>query len=127
MVVAMTVAQQCTLVREGPVTFERCYSHPDLKGVYHMNFEANLRAIETVGPDTTVLISDCGQIENPLWPETWEHIIRFYREHGIGDADLHHMMCVRPAQLLNLPTSTHDNNSPMVPLRMPAKTHSPAT
>jgi len=102
-VVAMSVEQQAALLAEGPVIFERCYSHPGGDGHYRLNFEANLQAIETLGTESTVLDSDCGQVENPQWPEVWSEIYRYYLDHHITPAALRHMTCDLPARLLNLP------------------------
>lgn len=102
-VVAMTIAQQRELRREFPVVFERCYAQPgEKKGQYVSNAETNLRAIEALGVESTVLASDVGQVENPSWAECWEQMFEFYTQRGMGAADLRQMTADTPARLLGL-------------------------
>jgi len=102
-VVGMSIADQQQLRREVPVFFERCYSQPGLqRGTYISNAEANLRAIQEVGVDSTVLASDAGQIENPPWSECWERTFAWYTQKGVSEAELREMTAVAPARLLGL-------------------------
>jgi hypothetical protein len=101
-VVAMTVEEQRSLRAEFPVWFERCYAQPVGGGKYQTNFEESLRAIESVGVESSVLASDAGQVENASWTECWTRTIEFYLGHGIGGAELRKMAGEHPAALLNL-------------------------
>jgi hypothetical protein len=102
-VVGMDLAAQRELRREFPVYFERCYAQPGGPGgSYLSNAEANLRAIEALGPESTVLASDVGQIENPPWAECWERTCEFLGRHGVGDAELRRMAGENPGRLLGL-------------------------
>lgn len=102
-VVGMTIAQQQALRREYPVFFERCYAQPGArKGEYVSNAETNLRAIEAVGVESTVLATDAGQVENPPWAECWERIFEYHSRHGVAEADLRRMAADTPAALLGL-------------------------
>lgn len=101
--VAMSIDAQGELRREFPVYFERCYAQPSReKGVYISNLETNLRAIEALGPASTVLASDAGQIENPPWAKCWERTFEFYAQRGVGEADLRRMAIDNPAALLGV-------------------------
>ncbi len=106
-VVGMSCAAQRELRKEFPVFFERCYSQPGAKkGDYVSNFEENLRAIEEVGIESTVLASDAGQTENPSWAECWERTFAFFRARGMHDDELRQMTAVTPARLLGLSAAT---------------------
>lgn len=99
--VAMGIDEQRELRREFPVYFERCYAQPSGRpGEYRSNLETNLRAIEALGIDSTVLATDVGQIENPPWAECWERTFRFYENHGVCAADFRRMSAEHPAALL---------------------------
>jgi hypothetical protein len=102
-VVGMDVAAQRELLRDFPVYFERCYAQPGGPGAgYLSNAEANLRAIEALGPESTVLASDVGQIENPPWAECWERTFEYLGRHGVGDAALRQMAGENPGRLLGV-------------------------
>jgi hypothetical protein len=102
-VVGMTIDQQRELRREFPVYFERCYAQPGSpKGVYNLNHEQNLRAIEALGIESTILASDAGQIENPPWAECWERTCEWFLAHGLRETQLREMMMKTPARLLGL-------------------------
>jgi hypothetical protein len=101
-VVGMTIEQQRELRREYPVFFERCYAQPAGGGKYRSNFETNLRAIELLGPESTVLASDVGQVENPAWSECWERTFEFFSAHGCSETTLRQMAGETPARLLGI-------------------------
>jgi len=101
-VVGMTIEQQRELHREFPVFFERCYAQPAGGGKYRSNAETNLRAIEALGPDSTVLASDVGQVENPSWAECWERTMAFYSARGVSEGTLGQMAGETPAKLLGI-------------------------
>jgi hypothetical protein len=101
--VDMSIEQQRALRSEYPVFFERCFAQPSHQpGEYDSNFETNLRAIEALGAEATILATDAGQIENPAWAKCWEHIFEFYSRRGIGEAELRRMTMANPAALLGL-------------------------
>ena len=101
-VVGMTIAQQRELRRDFPVFFERCYSQPNGDDTYQSNLQVNLRALETLGPESTVLASDAGQIENRSWTECCKQTFEFLSSHGVNDSQLRQMAADTPAQLLGL-------------------------
>jgi hypothetical protein len=99
-IVALSIDQQRELRREFPVWFERCYAQPMGGGKYRSNFEANLRAIEALGAESTVLASDVGQIENPPWAECWERTAAFFAQRGMDAADWRRITQENPAAVL---------------------------
>ncbi len=100
-VVGMDLAAQRALRAEVPVYFERCYAQPgETGGAYVVNAEVNLRAIEALGPESTVLASDAGQVENPPWAECWERAIAHLLAHGVPEADIRRMAMENPGRLL---------------------------
>lgn len=102
-VVAMSIEAQQELRREFPVFFERCYAQPGAKkGEYVSNFEVNLRAIEAVGVESTVLATDAGQTENPPWAECWERTFDWMTARGVSEKDLRRMAADSPGWLLGL-------------------------
>lgn len=94
--------QQRALVSEFPVYFERIYAQPDGRGGYTKNFETNLRAIESLGPSSTILSTDAGQTENASWTDCWTDIIASYRAAGISEGELRAMCSAHAARLLGL-------------------------
>jgi hypothetical protein len=102
-VVAMSISEQRALRSEFPVWFERCYAQPIGGGAYKTNFEENLRAIEEVGVESTLLATDAGQIENPPWAECWERMLEYYAGRGVGEEIWRRITAEHPAQLLGLP------------------------
>jgi len=102
-VVGMSIEAQQELRREFPVYFERCYAQPGPgTGSYVSNAEVNLRAIERVGVESTVLATDAGQVENPPWAECWERTFDWLTPRGVSEADLRRMAAETPGRLLGL-------------------------
>ncbi len=101
-VTGLTFAQQEELSGIGPVRFERCYAQPLGGGRYQCNRDANIRAIETLGPESTILASDAGQVENPPWNVVWDKTIAHLVDRGIPDAAIQQMTRDNPADLLGL-------------------------
>jgi hypothetical protein len=104
-VVGMTIEQQRELRQEFPVWFERCYAQPAGGGKYRSNFEVNLRGIEALGAESTVIASDVGQIENPPWAECWERTADFFARHGCDTVAWRRMTQENPGTVLNLKTA----------------------
>lgn len=98
----LSIEQQRQLTQMGPVWLERCYAQPAGGGGYQLNFETNLRAIEALGPQTTIVSTDVGQVENPRWDEALTAYLRFLRDHGVSLADLDIMTKDNPAFMLGL-------------------------
>jgi hypothetical protein len=101
-VVGMSIEEQKSLRREFPVWFERCYAQPVGDGRYRSNFEANLRAIEAVGWESTVLATDAGQMENPPWAKCWETMIEAYLREGVSESTLRKLTSENPAAVLGV-------------------------
>lgn len=84
------------------VYFERCYSRVLPDGSWETNFERNLRAIEAVGWESTILATDGGQTQNPVWSEAWKRYLDFMHKSGLPGGAIKHMSCDVPARLLGL-------------------------
>jgi len=106
-VVGMSIEQQKQLAAH--VFFERCYAQPRGGGQDHLNRETNLRAIQEVGPASTILASDGGQVENPPWSDVVRQQLEFLASHGVAAEALAWMSKTAPARLLDLPVDqNHD-------------------
>jgi hypothetical protein len=101
-VVAMSLDLQAELARSAPVYFERCYAQPAGASRYVRNTEANLAAVRHLGPQTTLLATDCGQLENTPWDEAWRETFAHMAAAGFGGEALAHMTQAVPAYLLGL-------------------------
>jgi hypothetical protein len=84
------------------VYFERCYSRVLPDGSWEKNFERNLRAIEAIGWESTILASDGGQTQNPIWSDSWRQYLEFMHRAGLPSHAIKHMSCDVPARLLGL-------------------------
>ena len=100
--IAMTIDTQKELAQYG-VFFERCYAtRPPGDKDYTKNFATNLEAINQLGYESTVLATDGGQTENPMWSDEWVEIIEFMINAGISQNNLDKMTKENPAKLLNM-------------------------
>lgn len=99
--VNLSIEDQKALVPYG-VYFERCYARSIGSGRYESNFERNVAAIQEVGYDTTIISTDGGQIENPLWSEALSSYIQYLTDAGIPLEEIDKMTKIYPAQLLGL-------------------------
>lgn len=104
-IVGLTVADQVRLAREFPVYFERCYAQPAGGGTYMRNLQANLEAIQIVGPQTTVIATDSGQVESTPWDQAWEEILDHLGSHGVNQAAVALMTRHNPAFLCGIDRS----------------------
>ena len=99
-IVNMPIAIQKALAGFG-VFFERCL----IVTVLHegaIPLSAIALAVRQVGPQTTVLATDFGQVENPSPVEGLRRYIAGMMHLGIGRADIDRMMRINPAWLLGL-------------------------
>jgi len=86
---------------EFEVFFERCYAR-NVGGKYDKNFRRNLDAIEALGFESTILATDGGQLENPMWSEALAEYIGFLLQAGVPQAAVDRMTKVNPAKVLGL-------------------------
>jgi hypothetical protein len=99
--VDMPLDEQKALSRWG-VYFERCYARNAGDDTFERNFARNLRAIEAVGHESTVISSDVGRGENPVWREAWEEYLSFLSQAGFSRQELDRMTKENAAALLGL-------------------------
>lgn len=83
------------------VFFERCYAR-NVGGKYEKNFRRNLDAMEALGFESTIVATDGGQVENPMWSEALAEYIGFLRDAGVPQATLDRMTKTNPAAVLGL-------------------------
>lgn len=83
------------------VFFERCYAR-NVDGKYDKNFRRNLEAMEALGFESTIVATDGGQVENPMWSEALGEYIGFLRGAGVPQAEVDRMTKVNPAAVLGL-------------------------
>lgn len=99
-IVNMPVAVQQDLAAPG-VFFERCLIATVFPGS-GISLSAIAAAVRGVGPETSVLATDFGQLENPSPVEGLRDYIAGMMELGIGQTDIPRMTCLNPAWLLGL-------------------------
>ncbi|MHC6179796.1 DUF6282 family protein [Clostridium sp. JNZ X4-2] len=98
--VNMSLEDQKALAKYG-VYFERCYARV-VNGKWVKNLEMNLKAMEAVGYESTIVSTDAGQIENPLWSEELLDYVMFLRKSGVPEKVIDKMTKENPAELLGL-------------------------
>lgn len=98
--VNMSIDDQKALAKCGAY-FERCYARV-VNGRWEKNLEINLKAIEEVGFESTIVSTDAGQTENPLWSQELFNYISFLHKAGLTDEAIDKMTKENPAKLLNL-------------------------
>ncbi|MDR0440215.1 MAG: DUF6282 family protein [Candidatus Accumulibacter sp.] len=98
--VDMSIDDQKRLLPFG-VFFERCYAR-SVGGRYDKNFRRNLDAMEAVGFDSTIVATDGGQVENPMWSEALAEYIDFLLQAGVPQATVDRMTKINPAIVLGL-------------------------
>ena len=84
------------------VYFERCYAR-NVGGKYDKNFERNLRAMEALGFESTIVATDGGQVENPLWSDALAEYIGYLLNAGVPKSTVDLMTKQNPARVLGLP------------------------
>lgn len=84
------------------VYFERCYAR-NVGGKYEKNFERNLRAMEALGFESTIVATDGGQVENPLWSDALAEYIGYLLQAGVPKSTVDLMTRHNPAKVLGLP------------------------
>jgi hypothetical protein len=98
--VDMSIDDQKRLLPFG-VFFERCYAR-NVGGKYDKNFRRNLDAMEAIGFDSTIVATDGGQVENPMWSEALAEYIDFLLQAGVPQATVVKMTQTNPANILGL-------------------------
>lgn len=98
--VNLDIDSQKELTKYG-VYFERCYAR-SIDGNYHKNLEINIEAINAVGYENTIIATDGGQTENPIWNEALAEMIIGLKENGFTQDQIDIMTKKNPAKLLNL-------------------------
>lgn len=101
-VIGLDIEEQVSLARDLPVYFERCYAQPAGGGRYERNLEVNLEAIRAVGPESTVIATDSGQIESTPWDLAWEEILAHLTTHGVSASATDLMTRKNPAFLCGI-------------------------
>ena len=84
------------------VYFERCYAR-NVGGKYEKNFERNLQAMEALGFESTIVETDGGQVENPLWSDALAEYIGYLLQAGVPTTTVDLMTKRNPAKVLGLP------------------------
>ncbi|MEY7998758.1 DUF6282 family protein [Clostridium sp. Mt-5] len=98
--VNMGLDDQKALSKYG-VYFERCYARV-VNGKWVKNLTMNLKAIEAIGYESTIVSTDAGQVENPLWSEELLDYILFLHKSGLSDKAIDKMTKEYPSKLLGL-------------------------
>ena len=83
------------------VYFERCYAR-NVGGKYEKNFERNLQAMEALGFESTIVATDGGQVENPLWSDALGEYIGYLLHAGVPKSTVDLMTKQNPARVLGL-------------------------
>ena len=98
--VDMSIDEQ-KLLAQFDVLFERCYAR-SVDGRYETNFRRNLAAMEALGFASTIVATDGGQVENPVWSEALSEYIEFLLQAGVPQIDVDKMTKHNPARILGL-------------------------
>jgi len=96
----MSIAEQKALAEFG-VYFERCYAR-NAGGKYETNFRRNLEAMEALGFESTIVATDGGQVENPMWSDALAEYIAFLLDAGVPRQTVEVMTKRNPARVLGL-------------------------
>ncbi|MBP2659483.1 MAG: hypothetical protein H6Q69_2515 [Firmicutes bacterium] len=99
--ISMPIETQKILVSYG-VFFERCYATRFPGKDYEKNFMKNLAAIEAVGYESTIISTDGGQVENPMWSDALSEYLGFLANAGLSEDMMEKMTKISPANLLGL-------------------------
>ncbi|MFD0587186.1 DUF6282 family protein [Paenibacillus sp. GCM10027627] len=100
--IRLTYSQQRDLTENYGVYLERTYAQPIGGGKYTSNLLENVKAIEAVGPESTIVATDSGQIENPPWRDTIRDYVDYLLHSGLSPEAVDRMTKINPARLLNL-------------------------
>jgi hypothetical protein len=92
----LSIAQQQELAREG-VFFERCFTTPNTGKISWEQVYVNIRE---VGPSTTILATDLGQVTAPYPDEGMAMWADRLLDNGFSEADVRRMVRDNAAQLL---------------------------
>lgn len=98
--VNMSLDDQRALIKYD-VYFERCYAHR-VNGKYEKNFSTNLKTIESLGYESTIISTDGGQVENPVWSEELYEYVSFLKNSGLSAEAINNMTKKYPAKMLGL-------------------------
>jgi len=101
-VVNMSIQEQKRMVEDYQVYLERCYAQPIGGGKYKSNLADNVRAIEEVGYESTIVSTDGGQVENPIWSQALTEYIQYLTDHHIPQYAIDTMTKRNPAKMLDL-------------------------
>lgn len=100
--VNLSLSDQKALAESG-VYFERCYAKPLGGGKYQVNLPVNAEAIAKIGCQSTIIATDSGQLENPVWDEALVESLEFMERYGFSRTEIDTMSKINPARLLDLP------------------------
>jgi hypothetical protein len=99
--ISMSITQQKKLAQYG-VYFERCYATRFPGKEYQKNFKSNFEAISEVGYESTILATDGGQTENPMWSDALVESIEYMLSAGLSQEIIDKMTKEYSAKLLDL-------------------------
>jgi hypothetical protein len=97
----LSIPQQQELAREG-VYFERCFTTPNTGKISWEQVYANIRQ---VGPETTILATDLGQVNAPYPDEGLAIFAGKLLDNGFSEAEVRRMVRDNAAQLLGARTT----------------------
>jgi len=98
-IINMFLKDQIDLAKKG-VYFERCFFVATPLG-QRMDPAKIAEAIRTVGPESTILATDLGQVDNPSPVEGLQSYIRSILKRGITKEEIEIMVRVNPLRLIN--------------------------
>lgn len=81
------------------VYFERCYAR-NVDGIYHKNLDLHIRAIKELGYENTIIATDGGQTENPIWSDALSELINGLKENGFTQEQIDIMTKINPGKLI---------------------------
>ncbi len=98
--ISMPISTQKELM-QFDVFFERCYAR-HINGAYEKNFQRNLEAMHEIGFESTIIATDGGQVENPMWSEALSEYIAYLVDAGVSQQHIDLMSKHNPAKVLGL-------------------------
>ena len=101
-IIGMGLEDQKKLIDSYEVFMERVFAQPIGGGNYKINIENNIKAIQTLGADNTIISTDSGQMQNPKWCETIVNYIKSLQVGGLSEGDINIMTKINPGKLLGL-------------------------
>lgn len=98
-IINMSLEDQLGLAEKG-VYFERCFFVTTCLG-QRMNPARIAEAIRRVGPESSILATDFGQVENPSPVEGFKTFIRSMLRQGVAEEEVDLMVRINPGELIS--------------------------